>query len=259
MLMVMAMAAFAAADGTAERPWHLSLNVVYSSRSLSGEIVNRNAITDDSFGNLAATGDSMNVGTSDGLTLMVGAQYKRWGAGVNYMPTSFSGQGAAIVEVGGAEAGVAAKTPLNTNVEVNLLLGNISYKLIQTENAVFGIGAGFGQAAIDLNIIPAVGSAIIYKGEQPFGFLNMYMANNYKRFLYGFSLNGVSATFDGVQVDYSDYRVDLGYRAIDDQVKCDIVGGYRMVNFAIDLEYGAEMAAADVTLEGPFLGVNFIY
>jgi hypothetical protein len=37
------------------------------------------------------------------------------------------------------------------------------------------------------------------------------------------------------------------------------VGGYRMVNFAIDIENGLNVVAADVTLEGPFLGMTFSY
>lgn len=246
------------ADPLTERDWHFNLNAVYSDRTLSGEIVNHTAITDNAFGNLAATGDSMNIGSSKGLMLALGAQYKRWGLVLNYMPTSFSGQGWAVVDVGSG-AGVTVKTPLSTNIDVDMLLANLSYNFIQTPNAVFGVGIGFGRTDIDLRIIPEVGSAIIYQGDQPFGFLNMHMYNAYKRFLYGFSINGISATFEGVKVDYSDYTVDLGYRVIDDKVKCDLIGGYRMVNFAIDIEYGADVVATDVTMEGPFLGVNLSY
>jgi hypothetical protein len=72
-------------------------------------------------------------------------------------------------------------------------------------------------------------------------------------------LNGISADFDGASVVYSDYKVDVGYRVIDEAVKFDIVGGYRQVNFAIDLDYDANEVAADFTLEGPFLGVTVIY
>lgn len=242
-----------------DRDWHFNLNIAYTSRTLDGMIVDKRAITNDAFGSLIATGDSMNVGSSDGLMLAAGAQYKKWGFGLNYMPTSFSGTGSAVVELGGGGGGVVVKTPLNTDIEVNMLLANVSYNFIQNRNMVFGVGVGFGQTSIDLKVIPDVGNSIVYEGEQPFGFLNVHMSNNYKRFLYGFSLNGISGNFGGAEVDYSDYKVDLGYRVMDKKVKCDLIGGYRMVNFAIDLEYGQNVVTADITLKGPFLGVNFVY
>lgn len=249
----------ASAGEESDRDWHFSLNMVYSARELDGTIANRTGITDNVFGDLLATGDSMNVGTSDSLMLALGAQYKRWGMGLNFLPTSFNGQGSAVVGLGGNQAEVMVKTPLNTNIDVNMVLGNIFYNFIQTSNMVFGIGVGFGQTSIDLSIIPDVGNPIIYNGNQPFGFLNMHMSNTYKKFLYGFSINGISGTFAGAKVDYSDFKIDLGYRVIDKKVKCDIVGGYRMVNFAIDIENGPDIVAADVTLDGPFLGMAFSY
>lgn len=242
-----------------QRNWHFNLMTAYTSRELSGQIIKRSAIAEDVFGNLVATGDSMNVGTSDSLMLKAGAQYKRWGLGVNYLPTGFSGQGYAVVDIGSNLAGLAVKTPLVTDVSVDMLLGNLFYNFIQNENMVFGIGVGFGRTNIDLNIVPQVGDAIIYQGDQPFGFLNLHMANRYKRFLYGFSLNGISATFEGTKVDYSDYQVELGYRVVDKGISFDIVGGYRMVNFDIDIAYGTDEVSADVRLAGPFIGVNVAY
>ena len=85
------------------------------------------------------------------------------------------------------------------------------------------------------------------------------MENNYKRFLYGFSVNAISATFSGVEVDYSDYTVNLGYRLSDKIVKWDIVGGYRLVNFSIDIETGQTMIKAITHLKGPFIGVSVSY
>jgi hypothetical protein len=69
----------------------------------------------------------------------------------------------------------------------------------------------------------------------------------------------IGADFEGSDIVYSDYTVDLGYRLIDKRIKIDIVGGYRMVNFAIDLEGESGEIAVDVTLEGPCLGVNMVY
>jgi hypothetical protein len=242
-----------------ERDWHYNISLVYSKRTLDGTIVNKTPIDDDVFGSLFSTGDSMNVGTSDEFMLAIGAYYKRWAIGLNYMPTSFSGTGSALVKVGSGSTGVIVATPLNTNIDVNMLLANVTYDFIKTGNNVFGIGAGLGNTSIDLAIIPGVGDSIIYNGNQPFGFLNIHMSSKHNSFSYGFSMNGISADFDGASVDYSQYTVNLGYRVKDGAVKLDVIGGYRLVNFAIDLQEGQNVIRADVALEGPYLGVNLAY
>jgi hypothetical protein len=242
-----------------ERDWHYNISLVYSKRTLDGTIANKTPIYNDVFGSLFATGDSMNVGTSDEFMLAVGAYYKRWGIGLNYMPTSFSGVGSALVKVDSGSTGVIVATPLNTNIDVNMVLANVSYDFIKTGNNVFGIGVGLGNTSIDLAIIPGVGDSIIYNGNQPFGFLNIHMSSKHNSFSYGFSMNGISADFDGASVDYSQYTVNLGYRVKDGAVKLDVIGGYRLVNFAIDLQEGQNVIRADVALEGPYLGVNLVY
>ncbi len=249
----------AAAEEKAAHNWHFSGSVLYSSRSLKGTIIDETGINDAVFGILFATGDSMNVGTSDNFQLALAVQYKRFGFGLNYLPTSFSGTGSALVGVSGGEVGVLVKTPLDTSIDIGMLLGNVYYNIIQTPNTVFGVGLGFGQTSIDLNIVPDVGQPIIYDGTQPFGFLSLHFSSTYRRFLYGFALNGINGNFQGVSVAYSDYKVKLGYRVVDKNVKFDILGGYRQVNFAIDLDGTASRVATDVTLAGPFLGVRVTY
>lgn len=239
--------------------WHYFVNLAYSSRELSGEVVSKTVNQNDAFGELVATGDSMNVGSSNGLMLAAGAQYKKWALGLSYLPTSFNGSGSAIVAVGSGSSAVLQKTPLETDIEINMILANGSYKVIETKHSVFGVGAGMGYTAIDLNIVPEVGSAIDYKGNQPFGFLNMHMLNMHDKFIYGFSLNGISAAFDGVNVNYSDYKIDLGYQLDNKKYKTNIVWGYRMVNFAIDIESEGKLVKTDVRLEGPFIGVVIAY
>ena len=72
---------------------------------------------------------------------------------------------------------------------------------------------------------------------------------------YGFALNGLSLDVDGANIVYSDYKGDLGYRVVDRRYKLDLVGGYRLVNFAVDLEGTGGEIGVDVSLEGPFLGL----
>jgi hypothetical protein len=242
-------------------PWHIYGSVVYSSRTLDGSITDVTQGGNNGFGSMLATGDSMNLEPSNSGMLALGIQYKRFGLGINYMPTSFEGQGYALVAASGSNLGVMEKTALNSSINVDMLLANIYYNIIQTPNTIFGIGAGLGQTSVDVSIVPdsAVATPIIYNGTQPFGFLNLHFSSCYKRFLYGFALNGVSMDVDGVNIVYSDYKVDLGYRMIDKRVKLDLIGGYRLVNFGMDLKYDSTKVDVNVSLEGPFLGVQAIY
>jgi len=239
--------------------WHFAANAVYSSRSLDGVIVSRNAINDGIYGDMVTTGDAMGVDDSQSAMLAIAAQYKRLGVGLNYMPTSFEGKGTALVAGTGANAGFFFQTPLDTRINVDMLLGSAYYNLIQTPDTVFGLGVGLGQTMVDIAITPQVGTALAYDGQLPFGFLRLHFKSRYNRFLYGFALNGLSMDVDGTSISYSDYTVDLGYRLVDKRYKLDLVGGYRLVNFAADMEWDGGEIATDVSLEGPFLGVTINY
>lgn len=253
--------AFAAgAEGEAKPPdWHFSANAVYSSRSLDGVIASREEGSNGGALAMVTTGDAMGVDDSQGVMLAIGAQYKRFGIGLNYMPTSFEGTGTALVAGTGANAGLFVPTPLETKIDVDMLLATAYYNLVQTPDTVFGLGAGLGQTMVDISIVPEVGNPLAYDGQLPFGFLRLHFNSQYNRFLYGFALNGVSLDVEGANIAYSDYKVDLGYRLIDKRYKLDVVGGYRLVNFAVDLEGTGGEIGADVSLEGPFLGLTAIY
>ncbi|TYK67085.1 hypothetical protein [Colwellia echini] len=239
--------------------WHFSGNIAYSNRALDGTIVNQTEDNNGQFGELFTTGNEMNVGTSSSTMVELAVQYKRYGVGLNYMPTSFNGEGTALVAASGDNAGFFVQSPLDSQIDVEMLLANFYYNIIQTPDTVFGVGLGLGQTSIDFNIKPELGNDLAYTGDQPFGFLNLHFSSNYNRFLYGFSLNGINAAFSGVDVDYSDYRVDLGYRVSDAEIKIDIIGGYRLINFALDIEDGEDKAATDISLSGPFLGITVTY
>lgn len=239
--------------------WHFFSDVSYSARSLDGTLINKTEKNNDHFGELLTTGKAMNVGTSSSAMMALGMQYKRFGIGLNYLPTSFEGQGTALVAASGENAGVFIRTPLDTRIDVEMLLTNVYYNVIQTPDTVFGVGLGLGETNIDFNITPQLGNKIAYTGTQPFGFVSLHFSTNYNSFIYGFALSGISAAFSGVNVKYSDYKVNLGYRVYDKTVKVDIMGGYRLVNFAVIVEADKNKTASDFSLSGPFLGITVTY
>ncbi len=91
-------------EADAASDWLFSGNLVYSSRPLSGSFVSTSSGGIVNNGMLA-TGESMNLGTSDTMMLALGVRYKHLGVIVNYMPTSYHGQGTALVGLGGPRRG----------------------------------------------------------------------------------------------------------------------------------------------------------
>lgn len=247
----MLIALVAAAHGsetTDARSWRFTGNLLYTSRSLDGTVVSRNAINPGLYGDLITTADSMGVDDSRGVMLSLEARRARLGLGVTYMPTSFRGSGSALVAGSGSSAGFYVQTLLDTRIDIDMLLGNLSYSLIQTADTVLGIGAGLGTTRVDLSIVPETGTALVYDGSQPFGFLNMHFASRYQRLQYGFSLNGLSMDVDGAAVSYSDYTVKLAYCLYDEPVAVHVTGGYRLVNFALDMEGRGWRVRTDTSL-----------
>ena len=242
--------------------WTFSGNLVYSSRPYAGSFTKKQT-TDVANGGMFATDETMNLDTSDTMMLALGVRYKRYGAIINYMPTNYYGQGTALIgsnDVG--DVGKFKESPLDTTIEVDMLLANVYYNLIQTRSSVFGLGVGFGQTSINIDLTPELRSeelGVNYSGTQPFGFLSMHMSNTHGKFLYGFVVHGIQAEFNNVEVKYSDYKIDLGYRLVDKRYKFDIVGGYRSVNFDADINTSSGEVVSKMTLEGPFFGVNVAY
>jgi hypothetical protein len=239
--------------------WHFGGSVIYSSRSLEGALVNQNTLYNNGFGTMIATGDSTGVGKSNGLMYQAAMQYKKWGLAINYMPTSFTGDGKALVAVGAPGTGIYQQSPLSTDVDVTMTLGNLYYNFIQNKEHIVGIGVGIGKTEIDVAIVPELGSSLTMQDTQPFGFFNFHFSNNYQGFLYGFSINWMHGNFSGTTIDYSDYNIQLGYRLNDKMVKTDIIVGYRDVNFAMDYRDSSEVLLTDLTLAGPQLGLRVLY
>jgi len=240
-------------------PWQFTGSILYTSRSLSGTIVSRNAINDGVYGDMTTTADTMGLDKSQSVLLSLGAKYKCFGLGMNYLPTSYKGSGFALVAASGPSGGVFIPTPLESRIDIDMILGNISYDLIQTPDTVFGVGAGLGTTLIDLSIVPETGTALVYDGSQPFGFLTVYFGSRYRQLYYGFSLNGLSMDIDGAYVRYSDYMAQVRYRLHDARTKADLVGGYRQVNFAVELDGDGWQLRSDMSQEGPFLGLSVTY
>jgi hypothetical protein len=149
-----------------------------------------------------------------------------------------------------------------------MYLANITYEAVRTKHTTFRVGIGFGGSSVNLDIKPqGPVQEIQYDNTQPFGFITLNMATDYKRFLFSANLNGVSMALSGVDINYLDFSVQLGYRAYQGIFNLDVIAGYRMVNFAISdtsendgtIVDSTSNVDVDLTLEGPLFGITLSY
>ena len=259
-------------DKTQERPealeeWHFYLTSYYTPRTVTGDITRRNTegfISTD----LVATGESLDLDKSKGLMYALGTEYKKWTLGFTLMPSKFNdqGNGYAFFDVEDQKGnGVLTRVDTTAEVHINMYLTNILYEVVHTPHTSLKVGIGAGASVVKFNITPQNQSIneVAYDGSQPFGFVTINMVNNYGDFLYSFNVNGVSMDQGDVHVNYSDYTVELGYRFYHKKFNVDIIGGYRMVNFALDGSNETDNVNhkydVDLTLKGPFIGITLSY
>ena len=262
-----------AAKKVFKRPekWSVFATATYNSRRIKGNISRKNTLNNGVSSDLVATGETLDLDRSNGLMYNAGASYKRWFLGLSFMPSTFQdqGNGFSYFDISGPNGnGVLTQMETVTDVNIDMYLANIMYEVVRTKHTTFKVGIGAGGSSVNLHITPVdtIVSEIKYDHTQPFGYITMNMASDYRRFLFSGNMNSVAMTLDGVKIDYLDFIFQLGYRAYQGYFNLDIIGGYRMVNFAISgsSEVSGPPAstrdvAVDLTLEGPFLGISLSY
>ncbi len=254
-----------------QKDWNIFLTTYYTSRKIKGDITRENALTGGGSSNLLATGNTLDLNKSNGFMYGLGLSYKRWFLGLTYMPSMFNdqGNGYSYFDLEGQDGtGILTKVATKTNVNINMYLANIMYEAVRTKHTSFKAGIGVGASSVIFDVTPqdSIVKGIGYNHTQPFGYITLNMATNYKGFLFSANTNGVMMTIDGINITYLDFTTQLGYRVYQDYFNIDIIVGYRMVNFAIS---GSEQTdgpppvthtyGVDLTLEGLFFGITLSY
>ncbi len=228
-------------------------SVVYGPRDISGTIfVNRDGPVSS-----LATADTLGLGTARAFQLRLGAQYKRWRFNVDYLPTNYDGVGFADVRIEiGDLPPIPAQTEVVSDIDVNLLLANVSYDVFRSDRWTAALGVGFGRTDIDVALVPKVGEPLAFDGKTPFGYIGGDAQWRFaERFNARFALQWISGEFDGARIDYGNYNAALGYVLSQSRLRTELVGGYRRVDFKFDYSVPGERVETDLTLEGPYLGV----
>jgi opacity protein-like surface antigen len=205
-----------------------------------------------------ATADSLGLGTATSVQLRLAAGYKRWRVALDYLPTQYSGDGFADVDINiGDLPPISAQTPVRSDIDVNLLLLNLRYDVFRTDRWTTALGFGLGQTDVDLALVPAIGRAVAFDSKTPFGYIG---GDIEWRFANRWSARGglqwISGEFDGSRIDYGNYNIAIAYRLNQKRFLTEIVGGYRRVDFTFDYSVPGDRIVTDLSIEGPYLGFS---
>jgi hypothetical protein len=238
--------------GWAADDFGFNLAVVYGPRDIEGDIfVSRSPITSGK-----ATADSLGLGTSKSPQVRVGMRYKRWNISLDYLPTSYSGQGLALTDVNFPNRPpIAVATPISSNIDVEMILGSVMYDLFVGESWKLALGGGFGRTDLDIALVPDVGQPLAFDGNTPFGYLGGQFIKQFGRVSLLAGVQGISAEFDSSRIKYGNVNLAGSWRWHAGSWWSDLVLGYRRVDFKMEFDIDGQKTAADFTQTGPYLGV----
>jgi hypothetical protein len=153
--------------------------------------------------NGAATADSLGLGSSSELNAVIGLHWEHLNIEFVYLPSRFKGDGLLLQELDfGSVPIISETTPINSNIEVTMMLANIEYSILQRGDMDFGFGVGIGQVELDIAMTPQVGSAVNINGDVPFGYLTSSFTKRWGRTAFSFGLQGLSVSQNGTSVAY---------------------------------------------------------
>jgi hypothetical protein len=237
-----------------EGDWELLASVTYGPRSIDGTIfVNRPGPTSG-----GGTADSLGLGTSDSFMYAAGFRYKRWNFMLESMPTTFEGQGFATESVDfGNGSSISIETPVNSSINVDLLLVNVMYDFIKSDKAgKLSAGFGLGESSIDVALTPKIGQSVSFNGTTPFGFLGVNYVKRFGKFSVTAGAQGISVATDSSSIDYSNLNLMGGYQFYKNRGFGNVIFGYRRVGFKFDNDVNGGITDTDVVLTGPYIGVG---
>lgn len=236
--------------------WRYSIAMEANYWGANGSIINSTTSSETVTQSFYATDESLDLPRIVSPYIALQAHYKRWTFGVDYLDINYpttQGYGQASAEVD--SAGGFVNIPLTSNINLNMLLGRMSYRFVDVENSLLSVGVGLGM--VDILFIAELLEEVTfkYKEDTPFATVDILMENRVDRFTYGFAVSASYADFEGISESYLDYKLIFGYQLAP---YLDVTAGFRHADIAFNIEYTRSEILADISFRGPYLGLKFL-
>jgi len=238
-------------DGGDAYQWQFFGALAYGPRDIDGDIF----LTNGGAGSGYATADSLGLGTADSFQFRLGARYKRWRFSVDYLPTNYSGEGFALASIDlPNRPPIDFTTPVVSDIDVEILLANVNYELLQTANWRGSVGLGFGRTTLDISLDPEVGEGVFFDSNTPFGYISGDIRRYFGRWSVLAAIQWISGDFGGFNMAYGNFNVSAGYVFPLEKTAVEVLAGYRRIDFKFDYNIDGQETIADFTMEGPYIG-----
>jgi len=190
----------------------------------------------------------------------------RWGSwrlGVTSTDLEYSGDGRAeaTLRLGGRE--ITAGTPVRSDLEASYFAGELTYGILpgivpsEVLDVAFGLGVGRAEYDLEFRSRPT-GVTIRTDDSQPFAYLVGEVSGELGPVGLRARLAGVGVELGDEEVRFFDADLSARYRLFgeDDGLEGHGVLGYRYYAFEYEWDEGGSRVDVDLTLDGPYLGLE---
>lgn len=243
----------------AQQNWGVSLSADGYRWDMEGSFVNVGKLSSNAASSFSGTGDSLGLDREVIGQFSVVASNRRWNLGLYHLPVSYSGSGFGLTGVVVGPVVGLVKTDVVSDVNLDFLVGEITYNLIATDTSLLSLGFGAGKLDLDVQFDVESGSDFDYQRTDPYGYLILNVQNRLDRFFYGFTVNGVKFHGEDSAAEDIDYKVKFAYRLLEGNIPVDIHGGWRHMRLKLEIDESDSATNADIELKGPYLGVGVTF
>lgn len=221
------------------------------------------AVSDRS-GAAGASSSASDLGLDEEVVFMprVDVDWGSFHASVNGFTVDYSGDGEATARISFGDSTIEQGTDVETDASFDYLVGTFVVDILPLPEVEFGIGLGVGFLSYDLAFAAKdVRAEVSVDDTVPFGYLAARLATQIGPVRLRGTVGGISVEFDDDDVNFLEFDVSGSLRVFGDD---DLLEGYVTLGYRyLDLDYTWKPSDgrldADVTLLGPYIGLEISF
>jgi hypothetical protein len=178
---------------------------------------------------------------------------------ISYASSSFDGDGVLSAEL--SQGGTTIPIGAQVNSEMELAIANAvcTFDFIPSDMFELGIGAGVGGIDFNGRIQESMGLGVIDADEQlPAPLLAARAGVSFWRVSLGLLATGINVEYQGDSINYLDLDLQGKFRLLGDgsHFTGSLIVGYRRIDADVAYDEGDDNVEADVTMDGPYVGLS---
>jgi hypothetical protein len=211
----------------------------------------------------AATTSFDTLGMDEGENVL-GGRLDLAGAGghltLSYQASEHAGRGALAADVSSDGVTIPAGSTVDSDLELGIGEVIVTWDLVPGDTFEAGLGLGASVLSFDARLEEVSTGNVVAESETlPIPVLALRLGVNVGRFDGSLLLGGIGIQVDDDRAAYFDLDAAGRWRFLGGGVSPhgELVVGYRWIELDVDYESDSAAVDAEVTLQGPYVGVSF--